>query len=98
MIIRFFRAIVHEGQQDAFKSFFLDTALPLVRSHDGLVSASVGLPHESSPTEFSMVMVWRDLDALKGFAGETWGQAVVHPDEAHLLAETYVSHYHAAED
>lgn len=97
MIIRVFRAIVHDGQQDAFKTSFLDTALPLVRSQDGLLSASVGLPHPSSLDEFSMVMVWRDMDALQGFAGEDWDKAVIHPDEAHLLRETHVYHYRAAE-
>jgi hypothetical protein len=93
MILRFFRAIVHEGQQSDFRRFFLGTALPFVRSHAGLESVSVGLPHETSPNEFSMVMVWRDLAALKGFAGENWRQAVIHPDEAHLLKETHVHHY-----
>jgi hypothetical protein len=96
MILRFFRAIVHEGQQSDFRSFFLGTALPSVRSHDGLESVSIGLPHEASPAEFSMVMVWRDLDALKGFTGENWHEAVIHPDEAHLLKETHVHHYELA--
>jgi len=95
MIIRFFRAIVHEGQHEAFRAFFVQTALPLVRSQEGMLSASVGLPHESSPNEFSMVTTWRDLGALKRFAGEDWQRAVIHPDEAHLLKETHVHHYHA---
>ena len=95
MIIRFYRATVHAGQHDAFKSFLLGTALPTVRTYDGLISASVGLPHESCPGEFSMVTVWRDLTALKGFTGEDWRSAVVHPDEAHLLKETHVHHCHA---
>ena len=98
MIIRVFRAVVHDGKQDDFRSFFLGTALPLIRSQDGIVSASVGLPHQSSPNEFCMVMVWRDIEAIKGFAGESWDQAVVHPDEAHLLRETSVSHYVAESD
>ena len=55
MILRVFRAVVRDGKQDEFRSFFLKTALPLVRSQDGLVSASVGLPHPSSPNEFCMV-------------------------------------------
>lgn len=97
MIIRFFRAVVHEGQQDSFRKFFTETALPLIRSQEGLVSVSVGLPHESSPHEFSMIMVWRDLDALRLFAGNDWQSAVIHPDEAHLLRETFVHHYHALE-
>jgi len=96
MILRFFRAIVHEGKQTEFRKFFLGRALPGVRSQAGLESVSVGLPHAASPTEFSMVMVWRDLEALKGFTGENWQRAVIHPDEAHLLKETHVYHYELA--
>jgi hypothetical protein len=93
MILRFFRAIVHEGQQSDFRQFFLGTALPFVRSHAGLEVVSVGLPHEISPDEFSMVMVWRDLEALKGFAGENWHEAVIHSDGARLLQEAHAHHY-----
>ena len=96
MLLRFFRAIVHEGKQSDFRQFFLGTAMPFVRSQPGLESVSVGLPHETSPTEFSMVMVWKDLEALKGFAGENWREPVIHPDEAHLLKETHVHHYELA--
>ncbi len=97
MILRFFRAIVHEGKQNEFRRFFLGTALPNVRSQPGLVSVSVGLPSDGSSTEFSMVMVWRDLDALKGFTGENSQAAVIHPDEADLLKETHVYHYDLAQ-
>ena len=65
MTLRFFRVIVHPGYEDDFKTFFLGTALPGVRSHSGLVSVMIGLPHASAPREFSMVMVWRDLAALR---------------------------------
>lgn len=94
---RFFRAVVHDGKQDEFRDFFVNRMLRIVRSQAGLVSAEVGLPHEVSPNAFSMVMVWRDLDALKGFSGESWQQAVIHPDEKHLLKETFVYHYITAE-
>ena len=93
MITRFFRAIVHDGKQDEFQKFFVGTMLGIVRSQKGLVSAHIGLPHEVSPNEFSMVMVWKDMDALKGFSGENWQNAVIHPDEKHLLKETFVYHY-----
>ena len=68
----------------------------MIRSQDGLLFASVGLPDEASPQEFSMVMRWRDLDAVKKFAGENWQTAVIDPEEARLLKETFVYHYHAA--
>ena len=98
MIIRFFRALVDDGQQDSFRKFFIKTALPLIRSQEGLVSVSVGLPHDTSPHEFSMVTIWRNLETLKQFAGEDWKSAVIHPDEAHLLKETFVHHYHALDE
>jgi hypothetical protein len=97
MILRFFRAIVLDEQQDEFKAFFLGKALPNVRAQKGLISAWVGLPHPSSPNEFSMVMLWRDLDALKGFTGDKWQNAVIGPAEKHLLAETHVYHYEVDE-
>ena len=55
MIIRFFRAVIRDGEQEAFKSFFFRTALPFVRSQKGLESVTIGLPHASTPYEFSML-------------------------------------------
>ena len=40
-----------------------------------------------------MVSIWRDLAAVKEFAGEQWQKAVVLPREAHLVEETIVYHY-----
>ena len=97
MILRFFRATTHDGKSDEFRSLFLGTILPLIRSQEGLMSASIGLPREESPNEFSMVMAWRDMEALRTFAGDDWDRALVLPEEAHLLRETHVHHYVLAE-
>ena len=93
MILRIYRAVVYEGQQGAFRQFFEEIAIPTLNAHEGLEELIVGWPHENAPREFSMVQVWRDLNALKAFTGEDWESAVVHPDEAHLLEETFVTHY-----
>jgi len=42
---------------------------------------------------FSMIMIWRDLDALIGFTGPDWQNTVVHPSEAHLLEASFVDHF-----
>jgi len=97
MILRIFRAIVHDGRQGEFEAFILDKALPLTRAQDGLVSVAVGLPRSESPNEFSMLTVWRDLAALKGFTGDSWRETVVLPEEAHLLRETHLHHYEVAD-
>lgn len=93
MIIRIFRAIVHDGMQDEFANFFLSQAVPHVKSQDGLVSMTVGKPHPSSPNEFVMTMLWKDLESVKAFAGDDWQQAVILEDERHLVKEVHVHHY-----
>ncbi len=93
-IIRVFRAIVKPGMNDEFQSFFLDGALPLVRSQDGLLAVTIGLPSEVSPNEFLMISVWDSLDSLRMFAGVEWSKALIDPREAHLLQETFAHHYH----
>ncbi len=97
MILRIFRAIVHEGQEEAFRAFVLGTALPLTRAQEGLVSVTVGLPRPEAPREFCMVTAWQDLEALKAFAGEDWNRPVVLPEEAHLLEASHLHHYEVAE-
>ncbi|MHC4768486.1 MAG: antibiotic biosynthesis monooxygenase, partial [Planctomycetota bacterium] len=81
-IIRVFQATTRSGQESAFQKFFIDEALPILHEHAGLVSVHIGLPPEESPQEFLMITTWRDLDALKGFAGENWTEAVIDPREA----------------
>jgi heme-degrading monooxygenase HmoA len=51
----------------------------------------------ASPDEFVYVTVWRDLAALRAFAGEDWAKAVVDPSEEHMLRETFLGHYEAVE-
>jgi len=93
VILRVYRAVVHEGQEAAFRAFFEETAIPTLNATDGMERLIVGWPRPEDPQAFSMVQIWRDLDAMKAFTGEAWREAVVHPDEAHLLKETSVHHY-----
>lgn len=98
VLIRVFRASVKRGKTDEFRSFFLNEALPLVRSQEGLLSATVGLPSEDKQNEFLMISKWESVDSLKKFAGEEWSQAVIDPREAHLLSDTAVHHYYQFEN
>lgn len=93
MIIRVFRAFVHDGMQEEFASFFRETAVPLLESQPGMIGLTVGWPMPSSPNEFMMTTTWSDLESLRGFAGEDYAKAVIDPAEAHLLRETFVHHY-----
>lgn len=93
MIIRVFRAVVHEGKQEEFERFFRSTAIPLLEAQRGMLGLSVGRPMSPSTNEFVMVTHWESHDALVGFTGENWNQAVIDSREAHLLKETHVHHY-----
>ena len=96
LVIRMFRATIKRGSEQQFQAFFLEEALPMVRRQDGLVSVQVGLPLESSPSQFSMVTTWKDLASIKRFAGANWEQAVIDPREAPFIEESFVTHYYAA--
>jgi hypothetical protein len=92
-IVRVFHATTHDGKADEFCRFFLDVALPLVRSFSGLVSVRVGLPLEVTPNSFLMISTWSGIEGLKEFAGEDWHEVVIDPREEHLLSAVSVFHY-----
>lgn len=92
-VLRVFHAEVKPGMEEEFRRFFLEEALPMVHGHAGLTSVEVGLPMQETPRRFSMITRWASVDALKGFAGEQWTEAVIDPREEHLLARVQIAHY-----
>ena len=93
MIIRVFRPTIHAGKESEFETFLQDTAIPLVSRQAGLVAQHVGRPRDQSSTEYLYVTVWEDVESVRAFAGERWEEAVITPDEEHLLKETWIAHY-----
>ncbi len=96
MIIRIFRVTVFPERREDFRRFFLDTARPLMAAQDGIEAIHFGLPRPETPNDFAIVMVWRDLDALKAFVGEDWRQAHVHPDEEGIVISRALDHFELA--
>lgn len=97
MIVRVFRARTRPGKAAAFRTFFEEKALPVMREQRGLVRVEIGWP--MAPTdEFLMITVWRDLESLHAFVGDDWRQAKVLPEERPLLEEVFVHHYEAREE
>jgi heme-degrading monooxygenase HmoA len=95
MVIRVFRPTIHPGKEAEFEAFLRDTAVPLVSRQSGLVAQHVGRPRGPSSTEYVSVTVWEDVESIRAFAGERWQEAVITPDEADLLKETWIGHYEA---
>ena len=93
MILRQFRVTIHEGQEPAFEAVFRDEILPMVKRQEGLVWVAAGKPWQDAANVFCMTMLWRDLDAIEGFAGPDWSKARIEPQEAHLIKSTSLEHY-----
>jgi heme-degrading monooxygenase HmoA len=93
VIIRVFRPTIHHGKVREFEVFLRDTAVPLVSQQAGLVAQHVGKPRDPSSSEYLYVTVWQDVESIRAFAGERWQEAVITPDEEHLLKEIWIGHY-----
>jgi hypothetical protein len=95
MIIRVFRPTIHAGKEREFDAFLRNTALPLVSQQSALVAQHVGRPRDPSLTEYVYVTLWDDVESIRAFAGERWQEALITPDEEHLLKDTWIGHYDA---
>jgi heme-degrading monooxygenase HmoA len=95
LIIRIFRPTIYPGKESEFESFLRDTAIPLVSQQSGLISQHAGKPRDPSSTEYLYVTVWENVESIRAFAGERWEEAVITPDEEHLLKDTWIGHYEA---
>ena len=98
MIIRVFRPTIHPGKESEFESFLRETAVPLVSQQSGIVAQHVGRPLDPSSTEYLYITVWEDVESIRAFAGERWQEAVIAPDEEHLLKNTWIQHYETLQE
>ena len=93
MIVRVFRAKIREGREGDFKRMVQEQSIPWLRDSDGMMGYFAGEPLPDAPREFLMVTLWRDVDALRAFAGEDWQTPVVTPDEEPLVEAMFAHHY-----
>jgi quinol monooxygenase YgiN len=93
MIMRIFQVVTRPGKEEAFGKFFHETAIPLMKGTEGIVSVLPGAPRPETPREFSFVMVWRDIEALKAFVGDDYTTPHIDPAEAELVESRSIRHY-----
>jgi quinol monooxygenase YgiN len=93
MIIRVFHAQVQPGMRDDFERFLREVAIPKLQAQAGLIQFHIGAPLEETPDEFIVFHIFKDLASLQAFTGPNWREAVILPEEAHLLKSTHLHHY-----
>ena len=97
MIMRIFQVVTRPGKEAAFARFFHETAIPLMKATDGCELVLPGAARAASPREYSFVMIWRDLDALKAFVGDDIDSPHIDPAEAEIVESRTVRHYDLVE-
>jgi quinol monooxygenase YgiN len=97
VIVRVFRARIRPGKEDEFERFVIETGVPMTRAQEGCSHTTFGKSRWSEQPEFVVVTHWDSVDALKAFAGPNWQQAVIEPEEEHMLAEVFCDHYETIE-
>ena len=97
MIMRIFQVVARPGKEEEFSRFFHQTAIPLMRRTEGIVQVLPGAPRADSPREFSFVMIWESLGALKAFVGEDYQSPHIDPAEEELVESRTIKHYDLVE-
>ena len=97
MIIRIFQVVTRPGKEEEFSKFFHETAIPLMKGTDGIITVLPGAARPDSPREFSFVMVWKDLISIKTFVGEDYQSPHIDPAEAELVESRSIKHYDLVE-
>ena len=93
MILRVFRAKIHEGQVENFERMVREQSIPWLNGSEGLLAWFPGKPIDESSREFAMVTLWQDLSSVEKFTGRDWKNPVVTADEAPLVEEMHAHHY-----
>jgi quinol monooxygenase YgiN len=93
MIVRVFRAVIYDDRIAEFKQLVREQSIPWLEKSDGMLGYFPGEPYGSNKREFTMITLWRDIDALEAFAGKDWDNPVVTDDEAPLVEAMFADHY-----
>ena len=95
MIVRMWHGKVPTAKADAYRKFVNERAIPDYQSVEGNISIYILERTEVDITHFIPLTFWKDLDSIKGFAGEDVEVAKYYPeDEGFLLEfEPKVVHY-----
>jgi heme-degrading monooxygenase HmoA len=99
MIARLWSARTTSALSTRYLEHFWHTVTPMLRAHEGYVSASVLVRPYRDSVEILVVTVWQSFESIDAFAGADRESAVVASDAAALLSDydRRVRHYEVAQ-
>ena len=100
MIVRTWRGRTTPARADAYPKHFRENVLPELRGIAGFIGASLHKEQKDGVVEYFVLTRWSSLDAIKAFAGDDYGNAVVEPEAIAALTDfdKTVRHYEAVEE
>lgn len=80
---------------EAYRSFLIGRAIPDYQSVDGNLSVKILERQENDATHFITMTTWRDIDCIRGFAGDDIEVAKYYDEDQDFLMEfePHVVHY-----
>ena len=99
MVLREWRGRADPARADAYPKHFRDNVLPELRGIAGFAGAHLARRDLGGKVEFIVLTRWRSLDAIRAFAGDDIGKAVVEPGAIAALIDfdARVHHYDVLE-
>jgi heme-degrading monooxygenase HmoA len=85
MIVRSWRGRPSSAKPDAYPAHFPHSVLPALHGIDGFLGATLLRECQGDAIEFLVLTRWSSLEAIRAFAGEDVGRAVVEPEAVAAL-------------
>ena len=85
MIVRSWRGRASSVKPDAYPAHFAHNVLPALRGMDGFLGATLLREIQGETIEFPVLTRWTSLEAIRVFAGEDLGKAIVEPEAVAAL-------------
>jgi heme-degrading monooxygenase HmoA len=100
MIVRTWRGRASLSRPDDYVRHFRTNVVAELTSVDGFLGATLVRQVRLEDIEFLVISRWRSLDAVRGFAGNAIGRAVVEPGAiaALLSYDDFAEHYEVIEE
>jgi heme-degrading monooxygenase HmoA len=87
MIVRMWHGRVPTAKATAYREFINSRAIPDYQSVAGNISVHILERAEGDVTHFITLTFWKDMDSIKGFAGEDVEAAKFYPEDKDYLIE-----------
>ena len=100
MIVRAWRGQALSAKASAYSEHFRRKVLPELESIEGFLGAALLRDEGADGVEYLVLTRWASMDAIRAFAGNDVGKAVVEPEAVAALAsfDRRVRHYEVVQE